>query len=129
STTVSASQLVPGDLITFSSGDRMPADVRITNAAGLMMNESNLTGENKPVKKTSEVVVPRSPYSQSTGEIAVSDRSCIAFMGTLVTSGNGQGLVVATGGKTEFGIITAMLNSIEKPKTPLQTSMDKLGND
>ncbi|KAF8456796.1 hypothetical protein BDZ91DRAFT_801016 [Kalaharituber pfeilii] len=129
STTVSASQLVPGDLVTFSTGDRIPADIRITQCAGLEINESNLTGENKPVKKSSDVVIPRSPYSPTTQEIAVSDRSCIAFMGTLVTSGNGQGLVIATGGKTEFGTITAMLNSIDKPKTPLQTSMDKLGKD
>lgn len=129
STTVSASQLVLGDLVTFSTGDRIPADIRITRAAGLEINESNLTGENKPVRKSNELARPRSPYSPTTQEIAVSDRSCIAFMGTLVTSGHGQGLVIATGGKTEFGTITAMLNSIDKPKTPLQTSMDKLGKD
>jgi len=129
SETVSASQLVPGDLVTFSSGDRIPADIRITHAAGLEINESNLTGENKPVKKSEDIVRPRSPYSPTTQEIPVSARSCIAFMGTLVTSGHGRGLVVATGGKTEFGTITAMLQSIDKPKTPLQASMDKLGKD
>lgn len=129
SETLSASQLVPGDLVAFSSGDRIPADIRITHAAGLEINESNLTGENKPVKKSEDVVRPRSPYSPTTQEIPVSDRSCIAFMGTLVTSGHGRGLVVATGGKTEFGTITAMLHSIDKPKTPLQASMDKLGKD
>ncbi|KAF8447020.1 hypothetical protein BGX38DRAFT_1270655 [Terfezia claveryi] len=129
SETVSASQLVPGDLVTFSSGDRIPADIRITHAAGLEINESNLTGENKPVKKSEDIVRPRSPYSPATQEIPVSARSCIAFMGTLVTSGHGRGLVVATGGKTEFGTITAMLQLIDKPKTPLQASMDKLGKD
>lgn len=129
SETVSASQLVPGDLVTFSSGDRIPADIRITHAAGLEINESNLTGENKPVKKSEDIVRPRSPYSPATQEIPVSARSCIAFMGTLVTSGHGRGLVVATGGKTEFGTITTMLQSIDKPKTPLQASMDKLGKD
>ncbi|KAI5797951.1 hypothetical protein DFH27DRAFT_95533 [Peziza echinospora] len=129
STTVSATQLVPGDLVTFSSGDRIPADIRITHCSGLEINESNLTGENKPVKKSREIVIPRSPYTLTTQEISISDRTCIAFMGTLVTSGNGQGLVIATGGKTEFGTITAMLNAIDKPKTPLQSSMDKLGKD
>lgn len=128
-TTVSASQLVPGDLVTFTCGDRIPADIRITHCAGLEINESNLTGENKPVKKTLEVLPLHSPYSPSVQEIPVSDRTCIAFMGTLVTSGNGQGLVIATGGRTEFGIITSMLNEIDKPKTPLQSSMDKLGKD
>lgn len=132
STTVMATTLVPGDLVTFSTGDRIPADVRITQCAGLEIDESNLTGENKPVKKSTEVVIPRSPsYSRPTTPdiISVSDRSNIAFMGTLVRSGNGQGLVIATGGETEFGSISAMLSEIDKPKTPLQNSMDKLGKD
>lgn len=129
SETVSASQLVPGDLVSFASGDRIPADIRVTRAVGLEINESNLTGENKPVRKSEGIIRLQPLYPPATQEIPTNDRSCIAFMGTLVTSGHGQGLVIATGGKTEFGTITAMLNSIDKPKTPLQTSMDKLGKD
>ncbi|CAZ83172.1 unnamed protein product [Tuber melanosporum] len=129
SSTVMAGQLVPGDLVIFSTGDRIPADIRITNAAGLEIDESNLTGENEPVKKTVEAVTPRDALNPTLSDISVSERTCIAFMGTLVRSGNGQGIVIATGSKTEFGTITAMLAGISKPKTPLQSSMDKLGKD
>lgn len=127
STTVMAGQLVPGDLVNFSTGDRIPADIRITKAAGLEIDESNLTGENKPVKKTVDTVPPRDALNPMLTEIPVSERTCVAFMGTLVRSGNGQGVVIATGGKTEFGTISAMLADIEKPRTPLQDSMDTLG--
>lgn len=129
SSTVMAGQLVPGDLVIFSTGDRIPADIRITRASGLEIDESNLTGENEPVKKTVEAVAPRDALNPTLSDIGVSERTCIAFMGTLVRSGNGQGIVIATGPKTEFGTITAMLAGISKPKTPLQSSMDKLGKD
>lgn len=129
SQTVMAGQLVPGDLVIFSTGDRIPADVRITQAAGLEIDESNLTGENAPVRKSVDAVPPRDSLNPTLSDLSISDRKCIAFMGTLVRNGNGQGLVIATGPKTEFGAITAMLQGIVKPKTPLQTSMDKLGKD
>jgi Ca2+-transporting ATPase len=129
STTVMAGQLVPGDLVIFSTGDRIPADIRITKASGLEIDESNLTGENEPVRKSVEAVAPRDLLNPTLSDISVSERTCIAFMGTLVRNGNGQGIVIATGPKTEFGTITAMLSTINKPKTPLQSSMDKLGKD
>lgn len=125
---VMASQLVPGDLVTFATGDRIPADIRITHAAELEIDESNLTGEAEPVLKTIDAVAPR--YMNPTlGDIPVSERTCIAFMGTLVRSGHGRGIVVATGQKTEFGSISAMLADIATPRTPLQSTMDKLGKD
>jgi Ca2+-transporting ATPase len=124
SSTVLASSLVPGDLVHFTVGDRIPADVRIIKAAELEIDESNLTGETNPVKKTTEAV--QVPQYASVG---VSERSCIAFMGTLVCSGNGSGIVVATGHSTEFGTVFEMMSEIAKPKTPLQTSMDKLGKE
>ncbi|KAA8897730.1 hypothetical protein TRICI_006693 [Trichomonascus ciferrii] len=124
SSTVLASNLVPGDLVHFTVGDRIPADVRIIKAAELEIDESNLTGETNPVKKTTEAV--QAPQYASVG---VSERSCIAFMGTLVCSGNGSGIVVATGHSTEFGTVFEMMSEIAKPKTPLQTSMDKLGKE
>ncbi|TGZ83422.1 calcium-transporting P [Ascodesmis nigricans] len=128
STTVLAGQLVPGDLITFTTGDRIPADVRITVATELEIDESNLTGENEPVQKKVEAV-NRENVGAAMGDIPVSERSCIAFMGTLVRHGNGQGIVIATGSKTEFGTISEMLSGIETPRTPLQTSMDNLGKE
>lgn len=150
STTVPANELVPGDLVLFSTGDRIPADIRITAATDLSIDESNLTGENEPVAKYTEalrgldktaahtpkiVSPPRSPFydapaSGAVGaDIRLNEQHNIAFMGTLVRSGYGQGIVIATGAKTEFGSISASLQEIESPRTPLQLSMDRLGQE
>lgn len=129
SSTVLASNLVPGDLVHFSVGDRIPADVRITASAHLEIDESNLTGETIPVHKSTDPV--KSEYSSplNGSGISVGDRTSIAYMGTLVCSGNGSGIVVGTGSNTEFGAVFEMMNEISKPKTPLQQSMDKLGKE
>lgn len=137
SSDISASQLVTGDLVLFSTGDRVPADIRITHAADLSIDESNLTGENEPVQKCSEKLSASSSngsltpqYSNSNGgELRLNEQTNIAFMGTLVRSGYGQGIVISTGGDTEFGAISASLQEIESPRTPLQLSMDRLGKD
>ena len=150
STTVLASHLVPGDLVLFSTGDRIPADLRITSATQLTIDESNLTGENEPVSKISERLgVPsspsrggpngispsRSPFYDSPAagtvgtDLRLNEQHNIAFMGTLVRSGHGQGIVIATGSNTEFGSISASLREIESPRTPLQLSMDELGQE
>lgn len=149
--TVPATELVPGDLVLFSTGDRIPADIRITAATDLSIDESNLTGENEPVAKYFDalrkgkeslavgspkiVTPPRSPFydapaSGTVGaDIRLNEQHNIAFMGTLVRSGYGQGIVIATGAKTEFGSISASLQEIESPRTPLQLSMDRLGQE
>jgi Ca2+-transporting ATPase len=132
SATISATMLVPGDLVIF----------RITHAADLSIDESNLTGENEPVSKIPESISPTpglqragSPFyaSEAAGtvgaDIRLNDQKNIAFMGTLVRSGYGQGIVIGTGGKTEFGAISASLQEIESPRTPLQLSMDRLGKE
>jgi Ca2+-transporting ATPase len=141
SATISATLLVPGDLVLFHTGDRIPADIRITHAADLSIDESNLTGENEPVSKIPDSIIPTaiqrtgSPFyaSEAAGtvgaDIRLNDQKNIAFMGTLVRSGYGQGIVIGTGGKTEFGAISASLQEIESPRTPLQMSMDRLGKD
>lgn len=142
SSTISATLLVPGDLVLFHTGDRIPADIRITHAADLTIDESNLTGENEPVPKAPDTVESstglqrsQSPLyaSEAAGtvgaDIRLNDQKNIAFMGTLVRSGYGQGLVVGTGGNTEFGAISASLQEIESPRTPLQLSMDRLGKE
>lgn len=127
---VLASALVPGDLVHFSQGDRIPADVRLTEAVHLTIDESNLTGENAPVRKqVDEILMDGSSSLKSMKEVPITDRSSIAFMGTLVRDGHGSGIVVATGSKTEFGVVFDMMSEIEKPKTPLQQAMDKLGKD
>lgn len=148
SITVPAAQLVPGDLVIFSTGDRIPADIRITNASELSIDESNLTGENEPVVKQTAMLVrpsgstrfsargiPLSPAYASPGagtvgaDVRLNEQTNIAFMGTLVRSGYGRGLVIATGGNTEFGAISASLQEIESPRTPLQLTMDRLGQE
>lgn len=147
-TTVQAAQLVPGDLVLFATGDRIPADIRITSAAELSIDESNLTGENEPSVKYTNALDrlllsakshvgsrPPSPSyaSEATGtvgaDINLNDQKNIAFMGTLVRSGYGQGIVIATGVHTRFGGISASLQGIESPRTPLQLSMDRLGQE
>lgn len=137
STTISATQLVTGDLVLFHTGDRIPADIRITHAADLSIDESNLTGENEPVPKTADSISSRqredesarSPMYDRQSELRLNEQLNIAFMGTLVRSGYGQGIVIGTGGETEFGAISASLQEIESPRTPLQLSMDRLGKD
>jgi Ca2+-transporting ATPase len=120
---VLASQLVPGDLVHFGVGDRIPADVRLTESVHLTIDESNLTGETEPVHKMTDTVIPIG------FGIPLNERHCIAYMGTLVRDGHGTGVVVGTGHDTAFGAVFEMMNDIEKPKTPLQNSMDKLGKD
>ncbi|KAL4814220.1 hypothetical protein BDW67DRAFT_89930 [Aspergillus spinulosporus] len=150
STTVPAAELVPGDLVLFTVGDRIPADIRITAATDLTLDESNLTGENEPVVKYPDAISnqknlstpaskivspPRSPFydapaSGTVGaDLRLNEQHNIAFMGTLVRSGYGQGIVIGTGAKTEFGSISASLQEIESPRTPLQLSMDRLGQE
>lgn len=146
--TTTANQLVQGDLIIFSTGDRIPADLRITKAVDLSIDESNLTGENEPAIKSvvainrsgrsdsgHEIHRPISPSYASPGagtvgaDIRLNEQTNIAFMGTLVRSGHGQGLVIGTGAGTEFGAISASLQEIDSPRTPLQLSMDRLGRE
>lgn len=147
STNVPANQLVQGDLVVFSTGDRIPADIRITKAVDLSIDESNLTGENEPVlKQTLALRQPLVHRNETTGrpptpsyasaaagtvgaDIRLNEQTNIAFMGTLVRSGHGEGLVVGTGANTEFGAISASLQEIETPRTPLQLSMDRLGQE
>ena len=149
SSKVMAAQLVPGDLVLFTTGDRIPADIRVTMASDLSIDESNLTGENEPVRITADARIipsflssasssylepPGSPAyaSAGTGTVGADTRlnssTNIAFMGTLVRSGHGQGIVYATGGSTHFGTIAASVGETESPRTPLQMSMDALGS-
>ncbi|KAK3300058.1 uncharacterized protein B0H64DRAFT_470188 [Chaetomium fimeti] len=151
SSKVMAAQLVPGDLVLFTTGDRIPADIRVTKAADLTIDASNLTGENEPVRITANTRPRRAigvpSYGNSTLQLpqpsfggATNGHSAghakvdhdgphnIASMGTLVKSGHGQGIVFATGGDTHFGTIAASVSGTESPRSPLQMSMDDLGS-
>ncbi|UZJ56340.1 hypothetical protein CBS101457_005660 [Exobasidium rhododendri] len=130
SSTIFANELVPGDVVTFSTGDRIPADVRVFEAVSLEVDESTLTGEIKPRKKHIESI-PRPSNSTDTADggkasTAINERDNIVFMGTLVRSGYGKGIVVGTGNQTEFGKIFGMVDEVVEKRTPLQLSMDEL---
>lgn len=103
-------------------GDRVPADLRLYEAIELAIDESSFTGETEPSKKNVEVLIhaPGNAKNHST-------MRNIAFMGTLVRSGSGKGIVVSTGEQSEFGEVFKMMQAEEAPKTPLQKSMDILG--
>lgn len=111
---VDASELVPGDSIRISQGDRVPADCRLTFAANLEADESVLTGESLPVAKNPSVL----PAGTGLG-----DRVNMAFSGTLVVAGFGDAVVTATGGATEFGRIASLVSGEEREQTPLQRAM------
>ncbi|KAF8588832.1 Ca-transporting ATPase [Ramaria rubella] len=119
-----ANELVPGDIINFGVGDRIPADVRLFTALELEIDESSLTGETRPALKSTS---PCRAASGRPGEtIALAERVCVAYMGTLVRNGRGSGVVVGTGVHTEFGVIFSMMQDVEEKRTPLQLSMDDL---
>lgn len=118
-----AKHLVVGDLIILSTGDRIPADCRLVDAIELTVDESSLTGENRPVTKIGDAV----PFSSNTKAPPLTDQKNIAFMGTLVCSGRARALVVAVGNRTEFGKVASELGKVESRKSPLQVKIDELG--
>ncbi|PPQ78974.1 hypothetical protein CVT25_002258, partial [Psilocybe cyanescens] len=122
---VLANELVPGDLVKFVTGDRIPADIRLIDAVDLEVDESSLTGETEARKK--DTVTCRFEHGAAPGEpVALAERTCIVYMGTLVRNGRGSGIVIATGAETEFGVIFSMMQDVEERRTPLQLNMDEL---
>uniref|UniRef100_A0A8C0GFT8 Calcium-transporting ATPase n=1 Tax=Chelonoidis abingdonii TaxID=106734 RepID=A0A8C0GFT8_CHEAB len=115
-----ARDLVPGDTVCLSVGDKVPADLRLFEAVDLSIDESSLTGETAPCSKST---APQP--AASNGDLT--SRSNIAFMGTLVRCGKAKGIVIGTGENSEFGEVFKMMQAEEAPKTPLQKSMDLLG--
>jgi len=110
--------LLPGDIIVLSTGDRIPADVRLMETANLKVDEASLTGESIPVEKASAVMEE---------DVVVAERTSMAYMGTAAVYGRGRGVVTATGMETEFGAIAQMLQAVEVGKTPLQHNLDRMG--
>lgn len=114
---LSAEQLVPGDLVLLEAGDKVPADLRLLQVGNLEVQEALLTGESVPVVKAVQAVAADAPLG---------DRNCMAYSGTLVTSGQGRGMVVATGADTELGRISHMLADVEQLSTPLLKQISQL---
>jgi P-type Ca2+ transporter type 2C len=116
---IPARDVVPGDIVVLSTGDRIPADLRLIEAFNLRTDEASLTGESTPVEKATQVI-------EGT-DVAIGDRKNMTYSGTTVTYGRGKGIAVATGMQTEFGKIAAMLQEVEEEQTPLEKNLDKVG--
>ena len=116
---IPAEELVPGDVVLLESGDKVPADLRLTEVKNLRTEEAALTGESVPVDKTIEAVSERA---------TVGDREGMAFSGTLVASGRGRGVVVATGADTELGRINQLMADVSSLDTPLLRQIKQFGS-
>ncbi|WP_029522284.1 cation-transporting P-type ATPase [Persephonella sp. KM09-Lau-8] len=111
---IPVSQVVPGDIVILGEGDVVPADIRLIETAGLLVDEAILTGESIPVEKDASVVLPE--------DTPVYKRVNILFKGTLIVRGKGKGIVYATGKNTEIGKIAEKVKE-KSPETPLQRSL------
>lgn len=116
---VQAAELVPGDVVSIESGDRVPADVRILDTHSLQVEESALTGESVPVEKHNRAI--------EGDDISLGDQQNMGFMGTLIVGGKGVAVVVGTGMQTEMGKIAGLIDSAEQMETPLQRKLEQLG--
>ncbi len=119
-TSIPASGIVAGDILTLEAGDMVAADARLMEAASLKCIESALTGESESVAKESILM--------EAGEVALGDRKNMIFMGTSIASGTGQAMVVATAMNTELGHIASLMEKAgAEPDTPLQQKLDSFG--
>jgi len=116
---IDAHELVPGDVVVLEAGDVVTADIRLSEASNLQADESVLTGESAPVTKNTE------PADK---DAALGDRLSMAFKGTAITQGAGEGIVTATGMETELGRISDLAQSAEGEVAPLERRLDKLGH-
>ena len=112
--TVSVSNVVPGDIIVVVEGDVVPADIRLIEASGLLVDESILTGESIPVEKKADIVLPE--------DTPLYKRSNILFKGTIVVRGKGKGVVFATGKNTQIGKIAEKIKE-KSPDSPLNKAL------
>ncbi len=115
---IPSEELVPGDVVLLESGDKVPADLRLVEVKNLRTEEAALTGESVPIDKTTNAVSDKA---------TIGDREGMAFSGTLVASGRGTGVVVATGSNTELGRINQMMTSVSALETPLLRQIKKFG--
>ena len=115
---LSIEEVVPGDIVWLEDGLNVPADIRLLEVNQLSINESSLTGESDVVYKEIE---------PSEDDAILQEMSNMAFMGTVVSSGRGLGVVVKTGMSTRVGDIATGISEVESPKTPLEIKLGSLG--
>eukprot|EP00516_Mucochytrium_quahogii_P006856 CAMPEP_0203764690 /NCGR_PEP_ID=MMETSP0098-20131031/17978_1 /ASSEMBLY_ACC=CAM_ASM_000208 /TAXON_ID=96639 /ORGANISM=" , Strain NY0313808BC1" /LENGTH=1018 /DNA_ID=CAMNT_0050660837 /DNA_START=53 /DNA_END=3109 /DNA_ORIENTATION=+ len=116
---VPGQDVVPGDIVVLSTGDRIPADLRLIQVSNLGCQEAALTGESLPVEKITTEIQAENPMS-----VPLGDRKNLAFSATLVAQGEGLGIVVATGDNTEIGEINSLVGQVEKKKTNVLVQID-----
>jgi Ca2+-transporting ATPase len=116
---LASAELVPGDIVLLQSGDKVPADLRLIKIRELQVDESALTGESVPVEKIS------SPLESDT---ILAERKNLTFAGTLVSRGQAEGVVFATGDKTEMGRIATMVAEAVDLSTPLTRKIAEFSN-
>ncbi len=115
---IQAQELVAGDVILLSEGDRISADARLVEEAELRVDQSTLTGESLHVRKTNEAIIGKS--------LARIEIPNIVFAGTSVVSGTGKAVIFATGMETEFGKIAGFTQSLGDELSPLQKEMHRV---
>jgi Ca2+-transporting ATPase len=118
--TVAGRDLVVGDMLLLKPGVYIPADSRVVEASHLSVDESALTGECMPVVKRSKAIRKK--------EVPLADRFNLAYMGTLVTGGEGRAVVVATGRSTQIGRLQMLLDETTSPKTPIEKQLSRTGD-
>ncbi len=114
-TIIPSRELVPGEIVSLSGGDRIPADLRLITAHDFHADESALTGESVPTKKSLEAI--------ERADLPPGDQHCMAFSSTFATRGSALGIVVETGERTEIGKIAVLIKDIQAPLTPLQAKI------
>ena len=117
---IPAADLVPGEILRLNTGDIVAADVRLLEANTLQLDEAALTGESEPVDKDAAAIDGQ--------DVPLGDRLNLAYSSTMVTAGNGMGVVIGTGMQTEVGKIADLMASAEEPMTPLQRRIGKLSH-
>ncbi len=115
---IPVSEIVPGDIVQLSAGDRVPADMRLINQKNLLIEEAALTGESLPAQKS---IAPVEKVA------VLGDRKCMVYGGTLVSAGTATAVVVATGMLTELGKISDMLSEATDLETPLTKKLAIIG--
>ncbi|AHJ31329.1 cation-transporting P-type ATPase [Nodularia spumigena CS-584] len=116
---IPSSELVPGDIVLLTSGDKVPADLRLFNSRNLQVDESALTGESVPVEKDTTTLSADTPLAE---------RVNMAYAGSFVTFGQGSGIVVSTANATEMGRISQSLERQTNLSTPLTRKFDKFSH-
>lgn len=117
-TKIEAKDLVPGDIVILSAGQKIPADIRLAHITNFKIDESLLTGESRPAEKH---------LSEITQDVTIGDRKNTVFSGTNVLNGKGIGIVIAIGANTQLGKIATMVSETKQIETPLQKQIKKLG--